>query len=141
MAGHRHPSYFKIYILLVALFLVSWAGPEVSDRIFGEDTVSGFVFVLFAAFGIAIVKAYYVCAYFMHLKFEKIYAPYLLLTMLALMFVFFFGTASDAMLKEGHNWKKPYTFESTAGEGHAEGGDSSGHHEEVDEGHGNGGNH
>lgn len=107
MAGHNSPSYFKIYIMLLVLFIVSVAGPEVAHLIgFEKGTVPELVFILITAFGIALVKAYYVLAYFMHLKFEKIYAPYLLLSMVAIMFVFFFGTATDAMKPEGHNWKK-----------------------------------
>ena len=30
MAGHKHPSYLKIYITLVVLFIVSVIGPEVA---------------------------------------------------------------------------------------------------------------
>lgn len=120
MASHSHPSYFKIYLLLLVLFVVSVAGPEVAHLIgFKDDSIGRLVFVLITAFGIALVKAYYVLAYFMHLKVEKIYAPYILLSMVALLFVFFFGTATDAMKSEGHNWKKIYVEpEVAAGEGH-----------------------
>lgn len=103
MAGHNHPSYLKIYIILVVLFAVSVLGPEVAPA-FGAFAKP---IVLLTAFGIAIWKAYLVCAYFMHLKFEKIYAPYILLACFSLLFVFFFGTATDAMFSNGHNWIKP----------------------------------
>lgn len=103
MAGNKHPSYLKIYIILVLLFIVSVIGPEVAPA-FGAFAKP---IVLLTAFGIAIWKAYMVCAYFMHLKFEKIYAPYILLACLSLLFVFFFGTATDAMFANGHNWVKP----------------------------------
>ena len=43
---------------------------------------------LVTAFGIAVVKAYLVAANFMHLKVEKKYVVYLLLTALAFMFLF-----------------------------------------------------
>lgn len=107
MAGHKHPSYLKIYITLVVLFIVSVVGPEVAPAfgVFAKPVV------LLTAFGIAIWKAYLVCAYFMHLKFEKIYAPYILLACLSLLFVFFFGTATDAMFANGHNWVKPVSEE------------------------------
>ncbi len=120
MASHSHPSYFKIYLLLLVLFVVSVAGPEVAHLLgFEDNSVGRLVFVLITAFGIALVKAYYVLAYFMHLKFEKIYAPYILLSMVALLFVFFFGTATDAMKSEGHHWEKIYVEpEVAAGEGH-----------------------
>ena len=103
MAGHKHPSYLKIYITLVVLFIVSVIGPEVAPA-FGAFAKP---VVLLTAFGIAIWKAYLVCVYFMHLKVEKIYAPYILLACLSLLFVFFFGTATDAMFANGHNWVKP----------------------------------
>lgn len=118
MAGHKHPSYLKIYILLLVLFCVSVAGPEVADLLHIEGA-SRLVLVLTTAFGIALVKAYYVCAYFMHLKFEKIYAPYILLTCVALLVLFFFGTATDSMKAEGRNWEKTYIEpEITEGGGH-----------------------
>lgn len=107
MASHSHPSYLKIYILLLVLFVVSVAGPEIA-HLMGLEGATRLIVVLVTAFGIALVKAYYVLAYFMHLKFEKIYAPYILLSMVALLFVFFFGTASDVMKSEGHHWKKNY---------------------------------
>ena len=107
MAGHKHPSYLKIYITLVALFLVSVAGPEISHMFGSFETAV----LLFTAFGIALWKAYLVCAHFMHLKTEKIYAPYILLACVSLLFVFFFGTATDAMFSNGHNWVKPISEE------------------------------
>ena len=107
MAGHSHPSYFKIYIWLLILFVISVLGPEVADMMHLEGATR-LILVLTTAFGIALVKAYMVCAYFMHLKFEKIYAPYILLTCVALLFVFFFGVATDVMKADGHNWSKPY---------------------------------
>ena len=107
MAGKSHPSYFVIYVWLVILFVISVAGPEVADLLHLEGG-NRMLLVLTTAFGIAIVKAYMVCAYFMHLKFEKIYAPYILLTCLALIVVFFFGVATDVMKADGYNWEKAY---------------------------------
>ncbi len=127
MAGHKHPSYLKIYIILVVLFSISVAGPEIAP-VFGAFAKP---IVLITAFGIAIWKAYLVCAYFMHLKFEKIYAPYILLACFSLLIVFFFGTATDAMFANGHNWVKPQSEEAATEEAkarshvlHAEHGDS-----------------
>lgn len=121
MASHSHPSYFKIYLLLLGLFVVSVAGPEIAD-IFGLEGATRLILVLVTAFGIALVKAYYVCAYFMHLKFEKIYAPYLLFSMVALLFVFFFGVATDSMRSEGHHWEKTYVEPVAEPDGHGESG-------------------
>ena len=61
MAGHKHPSYLKIYFILLVLFVVSVAGPEVAE-IFGMEGVSRTILVLVTAFGIALWKAYLVCA-------------------------------------------------------------------------------
>ncbi|MEM9159401.1 MAG: cytochrome C oxidase subunit IV family protein [Verrucomicrobiota bacterium] len=107
MAGDSHPSYGKIYIWLLVLFVISVAGPEIAE-IAGMEGASRVILVLTTAFGIALVKAYMVLAYFMHLKFEKIYAPYILLACTSLLFVFFFGTATDVMKPEGHNWNKDF---------------------------------
>jgi len=138
MAGHKHPSYLKIYFTLVILFIISVLGPELAE-ILGLEWVSRVVLVLSTAFGIALWKAYLVCAYFMHLKVEKIYAPYILLACLSLLFVFFFGTATDAMFANGHNWVKEYSEEDAAAEviardAHHE--DDHGHSESHDDSHG-----
>jgi len=81
-AGHdhgHHTNYFKVYYILLALLSVSIAGPMI-----GIKWLS-----LVTAFGIAVVKAYLVAANFMHLKVEKKYVVYLLLTALAFMFLFY----------------------------------------------------
>lgn len=133
MASHSHPSYFKIYIMLLVLFVISVLGPEVAEWMNLEGP-SRLILVLITAFGIALVKAYYVLAYFMHLKFEKIYAPYLLLSMVSLLFVFFFGTATDAMKSEGHNWEKtPIVLPEDKGFDHHGDHDESDHHDEHSE--------
>ncbi|MDX1493826.1 MAG: hypothetical protein R3253_07205, partial [Longimicrobiales bacterium] len=49
--GHHHVNYFKIYVTLVVLFLISVAGPEV-----GEFTGLRWI-TLITAFGIAVWKA------------------------------------------------------------------------------------
>ena len=63
---------------------------------------------LITAFGIAIVKAYMVCRYFMHLNIEKKWVAYILGFMLALMLVFFGGVAPDVLEHEGLRWQKTY---------------------------------
>ena len=134
MAGHKHPSYKKIYFLLLILFSISVAGPEVTDLMGLEDgSKIRLLIILFTAFVIALVKAYYVCSYFMHLKFEKIYAPYILLTCAALLFVFFFGAATDTMKSEGHHWQKTFKESDLHHAEHHEGG---GEHAVASEGNG-----
>jgi len=61
--------------------------------------------VLLSAFGIAIVKALMVCAYFMHLNTEKKFVWYLLITCLTMMYLLYIALVPDIMRKEGQNWK------------------------------------
>ncbi|MBX7147679.1 cytochrome C oxidase subunit IV family protein [bacterium] len=108
---HEHPNYKKVYITLLVLLAISVLGPMIGIK----------ALTLITAFGIAIVKAYMVAANFMHLKFEKKYINYFILTCLALMIFFFFAIAPDIMKWEGRNWKgiRPeISHESINGHGH-----------------------
>jgi len=96
-AEHTHPNYVKIWAILVLLLCVSVAGP-----MFGHKLVT-----LITAFGIAVVKAYLVAKNFMHINLEKRFIPYIVLTMLVFMLLFFAGVAPDVMKKEGRQWEKP----------------------------------
>ena len=96
-AEHTHPNYVKIWAILVVLLCVSVAGP-----MFGHKIVT-----LITAFGIAGVKAYLVAKNFMHINIEKRFIPYLVITMLVFMLLFFAGAAPDVMKKEGTQWEKP----------------------------------
>ena len=93
--------YVKIWGILLVLLVISICGPMLEIK----------VVTLITAFGIAIVKAWIVASYFMHLNIEKKYITYMLLLMLIMLGVFFFGTAVDVMKFEGQNWKKPQTKE------------------------------
>ena len=105
MAGHHGPSYLKVYFILLVLFIISVLGPEMADTLFDADQViAKKVLVLSTAFGIAFVKAYYVIAYFMHLKFEVKYVNYMLGTTVVFMMLFFAGIAGDIMNHKGTNW-------------------------------------
>ncbi len=86
--------YVKIWAVLLVLLVVSILGPMLEVKIL----------TLITAFGIAIVKALLVAAYFMHLNIEKRYVWYLLVTMLLMVGLFFAGTASDIMKPDGRNW-------------------------------------
>ena len=90
-------NYVKIWVILLALLVVSILGPFLGIK----------VVTLITAFGIAIVKAYLVAKNFMHLNLEPRYAVYLLLTVLVFMLLFFAGVAPDVMKHEGTNWVKP----------------------------------
>ena len=96
-AEHAHPNYVKIWAILVLLLGVSVMGPLI-----GIKTVT-----LITAFGIAIVKAYLVAKNFMHINIEKRFIPYIVLTVLVFMLLFFAGVAPDVMKKEGTQWEKP----------------------------------
>ena len=96
-AEHAHPNYVRIWGILLALLVVSVAGPFL-----GIQWVT-----LITAFGIAVVKAYLVARNFMHINIEKRFIAYMTVTVLVFMFLFFAGTAPDVMKPEGHNWVKP----------------------------------
>jgi caa(3)-type oxidase subunit IV len=102
--GHGHAvdhvkHYTKIYVQLLILFAVSVLGPVLGD------IVGSKVIVLITAFGIALVKAYLVCAHFMHLNIEKRYIGYLLTTAVVFMFLFYAGVSPDVMEHHGRNWE------------------------------------
>jgi caa(3)-type oxidase subunit IV len=96
-AEHAHPNYVKVWAILVGLLILSILGPMI-----GIQWVT-----LLAAFGIAIVKAYLVAKNFMHVNVEPRFISYLLLTMLALMALFYAGVSPDVMKHEGSRWAKP----------------------------------
>jgi caa(3)-type oxidase subunit IV len=98
-APHRHETnYVAIWGALCALLAISVLGPMAGVRLL----------TLITAFGIAIVKAYMVCRYFMHLNIEKKWVVYILGFMVALMLVFFGGVAPDVSRAEGLRWQKTY---------------------------------
>jgi caa(3)-type oxidase subunit IV len=102
---HHETSYVAIWGLLCVLLGVSVLGPMVGIRLL----------TLITAFGIAIVKAYMVCRYFMHLNIEKKWVVYILGFMLALMLVFFGGVAPDVLTHDGQQWEKTYVEPAPAG--------------------------
>lgn len=91
--------YFNIYVKLLVLFGISVMGPVIGGLV-GSKAL-----VLVTAFGIAVVKAYLVCAHFMHLNIEKRYIGYLLTTTLVFMFLFYAGVSPDIMEHHGRNWE------------------------------------
>jgi len=101
---HDETSYVAIWGVLCALLGVSVLGPMAGVRLL----------TLITAFGIAIVKAYMVCRYFMHLNIEKKWVAYILGFMLAIMLVFFGGVAPDVLRPEGLRWQKTYVEPATA---------------------------
>ncbi|MCX6129340.1 MAG: cytochrome C oxidase subunit IV family protein [Proteobacteria bacterium] len=114
---HHGPEYYvKIWALLLLLLVVSIVGPMFGHR----------VLTLVTAFGIAVVKALIVAGIFMHLREEKKYIWYVLLTMGLMVFLFFLGTAADGMKTDGNNWSneaahhliQEHANSKASGEGH-----------------------
>ena len=97
---HHGPGYWKVYWILLVLFIISVLGPEMAAWMDMSPTAAK-VTVLITAFGIAFVKAYYVIAYFMHLKFELKYVQYMLATTVVFMLLFFSAVAPDVMRHDG----------------------------------------
>ncbi len=106
--SHSHTNYVKIWAILLVLLFVSVLGPLVGN----------FYITLITAFGIAIVKALMVCAYFMHLKTEKRIVWYMLLASVALMVLFFSALMPDIMRSEGDNWEKTVVLKAKPVLGH-----------------------
>lgn len=94
-ASHSLAHYNKIAGILIVLAIISALGPEL-----GIQEVT-----LITAFGIAFVKAFLVIKHFMHLTVEKKYILYMLGTAIALMLVFYGGTAPDVLNHRGRNWE------------------------------------
>jgi caa(3)-type oxidase subunit IV len=95
--AHHAPMYYvKIWAILLALLCVSIMGPMLGNKLL----------TIFTAFGIALVKAAMVCAFFMHLNVEKKYIWYLMFGMLAMVGMFWFGVVADVNKGEGRNWTK-----------------------------------
>lgn len=100
MAGHANAAeaqkhYIKIWAILLGLLVVSIVGPLFEIR----------VVTMVTAFGVALVKAYFVVKHFMHIGIEKKWIGYLMLTVLGLMAIFIGGVAPDVMKHDGHRWE------------------------------------
>jgi len=112
--SHGPHHYRNIYLILVMLFLISVAGPELGIR----------WVTLITAFVIAVVKANLVIQNFMHLSIEKRIMKWVLATSLLLMFLMVAGVSVDVLNHEGNNWENVAAQEAiargVAGEGEAE---------------------
>lgn len=98
-AAH-HTNYVKIWGILTVLLLVSVLGPIVAGSL-GSLKVAA---TLITAFGIALVKAYLVAKYFMHINLERKWIVYLVAGMLVLMAVMVGGISPDVLKHEGARW-------------------------------------
>ena len=93
-SGVHHPNYVKVWAALVVLLIVSLLGSMSHIR----------YVLLFAAFGVAVIKAFLVAKNFMHVTVEKRFVPYLLLICLLLVVILFAGVAPDVMKHSGLHW-------------------------------------
>lgn len=93
MSEHKI-NYTKIYFTLLALLVVSVAGPFI-----GIKWVT-----LVTAFGIALVKANLVIQNFMHIRVEKSWIKWMLSFSILMILLLFYGVAPDVMRHEGLNW-------------------------------------
>ena len=84
-------KYVKIWAILLMLLAISIVGP-----MFDRPALT-----LITAFGIALVKAFLVASYFMHLHVERRYIRYMLYAMVLVIGLFFAGTAPDIMQANG----------------------------------------
>jgi len=90
----HHPNYVKVWAALVVLLIVSLLGSMSHIR----------SVLLFAAFGVAVIKAYLVAKNFMHVTVEKRFVPYLLVMCLLFVVILFAGVAPDVMKHAGLHW-------------------------------------
>jgi caa(3)-type oxidase subunit IV len=88
-------SYINIWLIILVLFGVTIAVSQISPSR---------PLLLAVAFGIAVVQAILVAAYFMHLKGERPYIHYLLYSMLVAMMMLYFGTQADVRHFSGEHW-------------------------------------
>ncbi len=91
----HHTNYVKIWGILLGLLAVSVIGPMFEIQ----------WLTLVTAFGIAVVKAYLVVKYFMHVTIEPKFVAYMLSTVVAFMFLLFAGAAPDVMKHKGTQWE------------------------------------
>ena len=112
-----HRNYVKIWAILVALLVISVAGPFLHLR----------VITLITAFGVALVKAHMVAKNFMHLDVEKPLIHWLLAVILVLMVLLFAGVAPDVMKDDGRHWKKDSGFHAQPAAEHPAAGGEQGH--------------
>ena len=100
-ASHGYNYYVKIWGILMVLLVISLVGPELEILIV----------TLITAFGVAVVKAGMVAAYFMHLNIEKKYIWGLLTSALIFLVGLFIGVAPDVMQNEGVQWLKCNSYD------------------------------
>lgn len=88
---HTHPNYVLIWAVLVSALIVS-----VFIGYVGLPVVT-----VVLIFSIAVVKAYLVASYYMHLRFEPFFVAVIVATGLACLYFLFFGLVPDIVFPPG----------------------------------------
>ena len=101
---HGVDHYWKIYKILVGLFLISFCGPLIADLVFDPESWIRFGIVMFTAFVIAVIKAWLVAKNFMHVNVEGRVIHVMMATALVFMAMFFAVASVDVMNHTGSNW-------------------------------------
>ena len=95
--AHAHPSYVKVWAILTVLLIISVSGTLLGLNIPTVVTVG-------VAFTVALIKAYMIAKYFMHINIEKKYVMYLVGSMVVLMLLLVGAVSPDVMHHDGANW-------------------------------------
>tara|TARA_B100000959_G_C14893587_1_gene587811 strand:- start:583 stop:966 length:384 start_codon:yes stop_codon:yes gene_type:complete len=98
---HPHPNYRKIYFQLLILLVISIWGPIFAGNI--ESRFAMISVVLLTAFGVGIIKASMVGAWFMHLNVEVKVLRCLLVVCIAFLMILFAGTAPEVLQFKGQH--------------------------------------
>jgi caa(3)-type oxidase subunit IV len=87
---HGHPNYFRIYLYLMGLFIVSLLAAFIPNQ----------MLMLIVIFGTALIKAVMVVGKFMHLKWEPILLYISVGLVIFVLLAFFFGVIPDITFVE-----------------------------------------
>ncbi len=108
-AAAHHTNYVKIWGILTVLLVVSVLGPIVAAYL-GSLKLA---VTLITAFGVALVKAYLVAKYFMHVNLERRWIVYLVVGMIVLMVLLVGGVSPDVLKHDGARWSNDAAKQAT----------------------------
>lgn len=87
---HGHPNYFRIYLLLMGLFIISLLAALIPNQ----------MLMLLVVFGTALIKGVLVIGKFMHLKWEPILLWISVGLVIFVLLAFFLGVIPDITFVE-----------------------------------------
>ena len=85
---HGHPNYFRIYLYLMAFFVISLLAAYIPNQ----------MLMLLVIFGTALIKAVLVIGRFMHLSWEPLLLKIAAGVIIFILIAFFFGVFPDITL-------------------------------------------